>query len=255
MGLLSCGKIRVMVIVTVYKQSEEHNMKRNCTLEEISDGKLYELEDLVEASCNGCKGKASCCHGMGNSIVLDPYDIYRITIGTKKTFEALLTQNLELNMVDGVILPNLKLSGETDACTFLQEDGKCSIHGIRPGICRIFPLGRYYENHDFKYILQIHECKNSSNTKTKVINWIDTPDADQNKKFLIKWHYFLGDVERIVKSTTKDQLIKQVVMYVLNQFYVKGYEADIDFYPQFEERMIKATEIIHKLQVAERKEE
>jgi hypothetical protein len=39
-------------------------MKRNCSLEDISDGKLYGIEDLVEASCNGCKGAAVCCHGM-----------------------------------------------------------------------------------------------------------------------------------------------------------------------------------------------
>lgn len=27
-------------------------MKRNCSLEDISDGKLYGIDDLVEASCN-----------------------------------------------------------------------------------------------------------------------------------------------------------------------------------------------------------
>lgn len=222
------------------------HMKRNITLEEISDGKLYELEDLVEVSCNGCKGNASCCHGMGSSIVLDPYDIYRITLGLNKTFEELLTDKLELNMVDGVILPNLKMVGASESCAFLLENGKCSIHTLRPGICRIFPLGRYYDNHDFKYFLQVRECDNTSSTKTKIINWIDTPNSDQNKQFIIDWHYFLNDVESLIKSAKEEQQIKQLIMYVLNQFYVKRFDTETEFYVQFMERLTKAREIINK---------
>ncbi len=52
-------------------------MKRNVSLAEISDGRLYGENDMVKADCHGCKGCSKCCHGMGESIVLDPYDIYR----------------------------------------------------------------------------------------------------------------------------------------------------------------------------------
>ena len=31
-------------------------MKRNIDMNEISDGKLYELNDMVKADCNDCKG-------------------------------------------------------------------------------------------------------------------------------------------------------------------------------------------------------
>ncbi|HEX3075682.1 MAG TPA: YkgJ family cysteine cluster protein, partial [Lachnospiraceae bacterium] len=103
-------------------------MKRNCDLNEISDGNLYGPDDLVEVSCNGCKGNASCCHGMGGSIVLDPYDIYRLTTNLALSFEDLLRDRVELNVVDGVILPNLKMEGTSEACAFLKEDGRCSVH-------------------------------------------------------------------------------------------------------------------------------
>ncbi len=39
-----------------------------------------------------------------------------------------------------MILPNLKMSGEGEACTFLNEEGRCRIHPCRPGICRMFRL-------------------------------------------------------------------------------------------------------------------
>lgn len=227
-------------------------MKRNCSIEEISDGKLYEGEDLVEASCNGCKGKSTCCHGMGTSIILDPYDIYRLTTNLNKTFEELLADKVELNMVDGAILPNLKMVGETEACAFLMDNGKCSIHEQRPGICRIFPLGRVYENNDFKYFLQVNECQNSSKTLSKISNWIDTPEPEKNKQFLIDWHYLLNDVECIVRSTQDEQLIKQLMMYILNQFYVKSYDKEASFYSQFNERFKKAKEIINTLRTAGR---
>lgn len=215
-------------------------MKRNCNIEDISDGKLYELKDPVEVGCDGCLGEPGCCRGMGNSIVLDPYDVYRITTNMDVTFEQLLAHLVELNVVDGVILPNLKMSGEKEACAFLNQEGRCSIHSYRPGICRIFPLGRYYENHDFSYILQIKECPCQSTAQIKVGKWIDTPNLAKNRQFLIDWHYFLNDVEELIKNTLDSNRIKKINMYILNSFYTKQYDTGTEFYAQFEEQLREA---------------
>jgi Fe-S-cluster containining protein len=219
-------------------------MKRNCSLDEISDGKLYEPGDLVEASCNGCNGRAACCHGMGTSIILDPFDIYRLTVKLGIRFESLLAGKIELNVVDGIILPSLKMTGEEEGCAFLDPAGRCSIHAYRPGICRIFPLGRYYEKHDFKYFLQPNECLHHSKSLVKVAKWIDTADNEKNKQFLVAWHYFLNAVEEVIKNTQDDTLIKNLNMYLLNNFYIKSYDGDRDFYPQFEERLTSAEKLL-----------
>lgn len=87
-------------------------MKRNVSLAEISDGHLYKANDMVKADCGGCEGCSRCCHGMGNSIILDPYDVYRMTTGMGKSMQELLAASVELNVVDGVILPNLKSAGD-----------------------------------------------------------------------------------------------------------------------------------------------
>lgn len=215
-------------------------MKRSCNIEDISDGRLYALKDPVEVGCDGCQGEPACCRGMGNSIVLDPYDIYRITANMEVTFEQLLAHLIELNVVDGVILPNLSMSGEKEACAFLNQEGRCSIHSYRPGICRIFPLGRYYEDHDFSYILQINECPCRSTTSVKVGRWIDTPSLAKNKQFLIDWHYFLNEVEERIMSIRDAEQIKQMNMYLLNHFYIKPYDAGAEFYSQFEGRLREA---------------
>ena len=70
-------------------------MKRNVSLAEISDGHLYKANDMVKADCGGCEGCSRCCHGMGNSIILDPYDVYRMTTGMGKSMQELLAESAD----------------------------------------------------------------------------------------------------------------------------------------------------------------
>ena len=112
-------------------------MKRNVRLEEISNGRLYNLNDMVKADCHGCRGCFQCCTGMGNSVILDPCDIYRLQAGLGKGLPQLLEEGaVELNVTGGVILPNLKMAGREERCFFLDGEGRCSIHESRPGLCR-----------------------------------------------------------------------------------------------------------------------
>lgn len=215
----------------------ENTMDRKVSLSEISDGKLYGLNDMVKAGCNDCKGCSACCKGMGKSIILDPFDIFRFTTNLGKSFEELLTDKIELNIVDGVILPNLKMVGEFESCAFLNGEGRCSIHENRPGICRIFPLGRYYENHAYHYILQINECKYKNRSKVKVSKWIDTNDTKRNEQFILDWHYFLKDLQEQIIKSADSTWIRNINLFLLNTFYQKPYVKDEDFYLQFEERL------------------
>lgn len=213
-------------------------MKRNVSLEEISDGRLYGYNDMVKADCRGCKGCHKCCTGMGSSVVLDPYDVWRIWKGLHKTMEELLREGkLELNVVDGCILPNLRMAGAEEACGFLDDAGRCGIHAYRPGICRLFPLGRYYENGDFRFFLQTGECQETNRSKVKVSKWIDTPMQTANHDFLCQWHYLLKCVEQAVQDREDSEYAKELNMKLLSVFYFEEYGAsDREFYGEFEEK-------------------
>ena len=213
-------------------------MRRQIDLAEVSDGKLYDVNDMAKLGCQDCAGCSACCRGMGESIVLDPLDVFRITLHLDRCFEELLSDEFELNVVDGIILPNLKMN-EEERCPFLNKDDRCSIHASRPGICRIFPLGRYYENRNFKYFLQKDECVKKNRTKVKVEKWVDVPDYEKNKEFLITWHYFLNDVEAMIKNLNDDNFTKQCCLLILRLFYMNPYDKDRSFYEQFEERLTK----------------
>lgn len=219
-------------------------MRREVTLEEISDGRFYEVNDMVKADCQDCKGCFDCCTGMGDSVVLDPLDVWRLSQGLHLSVDQLLGGKIELGVTDGNILPHLRMAGADERCVFLNADGRCSIHSFRPGFCRLFPLGRYYEDGSFKYILQIHECRKTSRSKIKVKKWVDTPDLKTYEKFVCDWHYFLLDVQEVLYQSEDTDLIRNLNMYVVNQFYRKPYENDRDFYEQFYERLTAAKELL-----------
>ncbi len=213
-------------------------MKRNVRLEEISNGRLYNLNDMVKADCHGCRGCFQCCTGMGNSVILDPCDIYRLQAGLGKGLPQLLEEGaVELNVTGGVILPNLKMAGREERCFFLDGEGRCSIHESRPGLCRLFPLGRFYENGDFKYFLQTGQCRESGRTKIKVAKWIDTPDQEKNHDFSCQWHSLLNRLEEETAGAEELEKAKRLNMRMLQLFYMTPYETGRDFYEQFQERM------------------
>ena len=143
-------------------------MRRDVSLEEISDGKLYGANDMVKADCQDCTGCSDCCQGMGDTLVLDPLDVYRLGYGLGKSCEELAAICMDFDVADGNILPHLRMTGRDEQCVFLNKEGRCSIHPIRPGFCRLFPLGRYYQDGGFQYFLQIHECKKTNRSKIKV---------------------------------------------------------------------------------------
>ena len=209
-------------------------MKRYVSLEEISDGRLYTAKDMVRADCHGCEGCSACCHGMGESIILDPYDVYRLEKMEGFSFAESIGRTIELNVVDGVILPNLMMSGEKESCGFLDQEGRCSIHPYRPGICRLFPLGRFYEEGSFRYFLPKDECP-KARTKIKLSKWLDTPELSRYEEFVLHWHYLVKDLEEKVSGGDVEDS-KKWNMSLLKLFYFSPYDSSQDFFAQYENR-------------------
>ena len=71
---------------------------------EISDGKLYGNNDMAKVSCHDCKGCSSCCEEMGDSIWLDPYDVFLLTKNLNKTTEELLPHMLRIRILRKLFL-------------------------------------------------------------------------------------------------------------------------------------------------------
>jgi len=215
-------------------------MKREIDINDISDGQRYTSTDMVKISCNDCKGCSSCCHDMGKSIVLDPYDIYQLTKGLNVTFDELMSGDnpvIELSMADGILLPNIVMDNEKNACSMLNEEGRCSIHNFRPGFCRMFPLGRLYENGSFSYFNQIYECSYPNKSKIKVKKWLGIDNLSMYEKFALRWHDYLEDVRTAVDEAEDTNTVRAIMYGFIKKFYGEAYNSEESFYDQIYRRL------------------
>ena len=203
--------------------------------------KFVNLNDLVRADCHDCHGCSLCCRDMGDSILLDPYDAFQLQ-KEEKTVSALLESGVvALTVWEGMILPHLLMNKITGACSFLSAEGRCSIHAYRPGMCRLFPLGRNYSDGKMNYFLLEHACENKSRSKIKVSRWLGIAPAEQYHQFVLAWHDFRHAMVDILSEAEEEQA-KQLNLYLLRTFFLAPYDVMGDFYEQFENRVVRIRE-------------
>lgn len=215
-------------------------MKALRTLEGISDGRIYDIEDRVEADACGCDGCSACCHDVGDLVVLTPFDAYEIVSYLNVSFDELLVDKLELRENNKILLPHLKMHGDTARCSFLNEESRCTIHGHRPNICRLFPLGRVYEKDDFKYFLQVDSCTKPKLEKVKVSEWIGIENYPENKVFILDWYRLLKALTFRLKFVRDHQELEAINTYLLDTFYRMTLKDEEDFYSAFAKRLPEA---------------
>ncbi len=203
------------------------------TLEDISDGRIYDIEDTVKAGTGGCDGCSACCHDVGELVVLTPFDVYEMVSGLNVSFDELLIDKLELRENNKIVLPHLKMYGDSKRCSFLGIENRCIIHGHRPDICRLFPLGRVYEDDDCKYFLQVGSCMKSNLEKVKVKEWIGIKNNHENKAFILAWYRLLKALTFRLKFVRDDQELETINKSLLDIFYRMTLKDEEDFYSAF----------------------
>lgn len=197
---------------------------------------LYENNALVRVDCHDCRGCSSCCRGMGDSIRLDPYDAYQFQIAKKPLSELLASGAAALTVWEGMILPHIQMQEQTESCPFLSAQGRCSIHAYRPGICRLFPLGRNFADGELTYFLLEDACKAKQRSKLRVSKWLGVEPAGKYHTFVKNWHAFRREMVAVLMEAASEQA-KELNLYLLRTFFLQPYDELQDFYVQFEERV------------------
>lgn len=199
--------------------------------------KFLSINDMAKIECNDCRGCSECCHDMGQSIILDPYDVMRLSNYLRQSFNELMQSHIEVHMEEGLIMPNLRMTSDSDPrCTFLDAAGRCSIHEGRPGLCRLFPLGRDYSD-GLKYFVLENACPASQKTKIKIKKWVGPESSSQYQQYLQSWHSFVKAARKeILDNLKNDSFIQKRSMDFLTNFYVQPYNEE-SFFEEIKERM------------------
>ena len=205
--------------------------------------RYFSAGDMARIACRDCEGCGECCRGMGDTVVLDPYDAYQLAYGLGKPFAGLIGSEAELHAENGIVLPHLAMKGSPPACSFLGEDGRCRIHAFRPGICRLYPLARKYTGDGVKYFILPDACKGRALSKIRIRSWLGIPDLSDYERFKSDWFRFLSAAEEAALKEENENARKEISLFVLETFYLKPYDGD-SFYTLAENRMKRAGRLL-----------
>ena len=174
----------------------------------------------------------------GKSIILDPIDLFSFeNRQPEKDFCRASESGDRVKCSRWYDPSKFKMDPKTDACPFLDENERCGIHAFRSGICRLFPLGRLYEEEGFRYFLLTKECKKENRGKVKVKKWLGITNLKAYEQYISDWHQFLLTCEESIGELEKEN-IQILTTYILRLFYQTPYEAEDDgsFYQEFYQR-------------------
>ncbi len=205
---------------------------------------MYKEHDRVNLACDGCLGKPSCCIDMGTSVVLNPYDMYQLSQSQEKSFHQLQGDLLSIAFVDGFVVPCMKMDELSKRCIALNEKGRCKIHADRPGICRLFPLGRKYEEKSIRYFMLENVCPCKAQESRKIKQWLEIANYPQQEQFLLTWHKFKKEVAHIL-ANKEEAYIGQAQTYIMQFFFVKPYHKGT-FFEEFYQRIEEAREVFRE---------
>lgn len=181
--------------------------------------------------------------------MLDPWDIYMLQKGTGRDLNSLLESELKLRVAEGLILPCINMPeedlldsygciipGSRMCCAFLDSKARCSIHEYRPGFCRLFPLGRIYEDDSFDYFVQIDECPYPNKSKVKIKKWLGIPNLAKYEQYILHYHNLCKKITSKFTSDTSEAVMKSTDMMFLKVLFTTPYDTEGDFYEQYYSR-------------------
>ena len=204
--------------------------------------RLYTAQEMAKIAGAGCEGCGACCRDMGESVRLDPLDVHELTLHLSRSFADLVDSAIGLHAEDGVILPHLLMTSAEPVpqCVFLQDDGRCGIHDFRPGLCRLFPLGRNYDGASFQYFVVEGACSLPGRTKVRIDKWLGVSEIKPYEKFISDWHYFVKALKEKVSHVSDPEEVRALNLQLLETFYVTPYDPMRNFYNQFGMRLLRA---------------
>jgi uncharacterized protein len=130
-----------------------------------------------------CRRCSKCCYH--KAIQVNPYEVARLARKLGQT----TTEFRNAWTVEGA--GTLLSQTETGACVFLGNEG-CTVHSDRPLVCRIYPLGRYFDGTEiFTHVTPHPQSAGEYSRNGTIATFIKEQDAEpflQAADEYFRWH-------------------------------------------------------------------
>ena len=173
-----------------------------------ADARVFADSDPLQLSCGAEGCSATCCKAAA-PIVLNPYEISLICTESGMSYEDLL-DIVDTDRANGfplVMLPR------DPACYFWTEQG-CRIYHARPLACRLFPLGRVFDNGQSHLVLPgVNRCAGLVPApSTRVAEYLSEQTTARHIEMADQWIGFVSEMERL---PLPDKLVTSVAFHML----------------------------------------
>lgn len=169
-----------------------------------------------------CQRTNICCKNFsdGERIILDPYDIYRLSRNRGMSTGRFLKLYADLRLDHDTHLPIALLryqgEGNRNKCGFLRSYG-CSVYKDRPLRCRLYPLGKI-SNGGVLYFCLINNCQcgDVENDRSWTIRgWVEESEAEP----YIESQSFLNNIFENMDKPKFRELPEQVKLQFGNAIF------------------------------------
>lgn len=204
------------------------------------------LDDTFKFHCVRC---GRCCLNR-EDVVLEPADAFRIAKALKEeSIFSFIEKYCKIkigyssNMPLVVLLPQ----GLDKRCPFL-ENGKCSIHHVKPAVCAMFPIGRTIRvlpkdygktitAKQVKYFFFDPHCGDKSEVHT-VREWLRDFNIRTNDEYCFFQTCNIRFTLTFAKAYEKisEEMVEKIQQLIISKYYLE-FDLKKDFFKQFKKNM------------------
>lgn len=189
-----------------------------------------------------CEKCAACCQNLADPFMLDALDAYRLAKHLREHGECIegtddvLSRYAEPALVECYPIFRVKTAGKDAACIFLK-DGKCSVYGARPQVCRLYPftVAPGSKGRDFQYLLCTERDHHFGRGSVTVKDWMSENFPKEAREFSRAQNEWFPRIARGIHALG-DTGRKRALFRILYYLYY-GYDLDKPFLPQYEANM------------------
>tara|TARA_Y100000310_G_scaffold319400_1_gene374615 strand:- start:226 stop:834 length:609 start_codon:yes stop_codon:yes gene_type:complete len=161
-----------------------------------------ELHNVLKFKCKNC---GDCCDH--TIIQLYPFDIKNIckakNLTTKQFHQQYSIFQLDEDKIPRCILKN------RPQCPFKEEG--CTIYDKRPIRCRLYPLGRVYQDNEIIHVISEKTSPGFNTGKKQTIaEWLEQQQVTKFDQLTKQWNQFLIKQKEVTKSQFYPVIFRKV---------------------------------------------